>query len=37
MNYWTWHWAYWVAPIIGAVLAAQIYDKILLPHDAGSR
>ena len=37
MNYWTWHWAYWVAPIIGAVLAAQIYDRILLPHDAGLR
>jgi aquaporin TIP len=33
MNYWTWHWAYWVAPIIGAVLAAQIYDRILLPQD----
>src|SRR5689334_24164662 len=33
MNYWNWHWAYWVAPIIGAVLAAQIYDKILLPVD----
>jgi len=34
MNYWTWHWAYWVAPIIGAVLAAQVYDKILLPREA---
>src|SRR5262245_19079009 len=33
MNYWTWHWAYWVAPIIGAVLAAQVYDRILLPRD----
>jgi len=33
MNYWTWHWAYWVAPIIGAVFAAQVYDKILLPRD----
>ena len=31
MNYWTWHWAYWVAPIAGAVVAALIYDKILLP------
>jgi len=34
MNYWTWHWAYWVAPIIGAVLAAQVYDKILLPRES---
>ena len=31
MNYWNWHWAYWVAPIAGAVVAALIYDKILLP------
>ena len=30
MNYWTWHWAYWVAPIAGAVVAALIYDKLLL-------
>jgi len=35
MNYWNWHWAYWVAPIAGAVVAALVYDKILLkvePH-----
>src|SRR6185436_6677309 len=31
MNYWNWHWAYWVAPIAGAVVAALIYDKLLLP------
>jgi aquaporin TIP len=31
MNYWTWHWAYWVAPIAGAVVAALLYDKVLLP------
>ena len=30
MNYWTWHWAYWVAPIAGAVVAALVYDKLLL-------
>jgi MIP family channel proteins len=33
MNYFFWHWAYWVAPITGAVLAAQLYDKVLLPVD----
>ena len=26
----TWHWAYWVAPIAGGVVAALIYDTILL-------
>jgi aquaporin Z len=25
-----WHWAYWVAPIAGACMAALIYDNILL-------
>lgn len=30
LNYWTWHWAYWVAPIAGACTAAVIYDKLLL-------
>ena len=30
MNYWAWHWAYWVAPIAGACVAALIYDNLLL-------
>lgn len=30
LNYWTWHWAYWVAPIAGACTAAVIYEKLLL-------
>jgi len=33
MGYWAWHWAYWVAPIAGAVVAALLYDKILLRND----
>jgi aquaporin Z len=33
LGYWAWHWAYWVAPIAGAVVAALLYDKILLPQD----
>jgi glycerol uptake facilitator-like aquaporin len=33
MNYWTWHWAYWVAPILGACVAALLYEKVLLSND----
>jgi glycerol uptake facilitator-like aquaporin len=33
LGYWAWHWAYWVAPIAGAVVAALLYEKILLPQD----
>jgi MIP family channel proteins len=29
-GYFEWHWCYWVAPIAGAVVAAQFYDKVLL-------
>ena len=29
---WSW-WCYWVAPIAGAVVAAQFYDKVLLAPD----
>jgi aquaporin Z len=25
-----WHWCYWLAPIAGAVVAAVIYDKLIL-------
>jgi MIP family channel proteins len=27
---WQWHWAYWVAPILGACVAALLYEKVLL-------
>jgi aquaporin Z len=27
---WQWHWAYWVAPIAGACVAALLYDRVLL-------
>ena len=33
MNYWAWHWAYWVAPIAGACVAALLYETILLAKD----
>src|SRR5438128_283740 len=28
--YWQWHWAYWVAPIAGACVAALVYEHLLL-------
>ena len=28
--HWDWHWAYWVAPIAGAVVAALVYEHVLL-------
>ena len=30
LMYWEWHWAYWVAPIVGACVAALIYEHVLL-------
>ena len=30
LMYWEWHWAYWLAPIAGAVAAALVYDNLLL-------
>ena len=30
MNYWAFHWMYWVAPISGAVVAALMYDNLLM-------
>jgi MIP family channel proteins len=33
LGYWAWHWAYWVAPIAGAVVAALLYEKVLLPQE----
>ena len=32
MNYWAWHWAYWVAPIAGACAAALVYNSLLLDN-----
>jgi len=29
-GFWQWHWAYWVAPIAGAVVAAIVYDRVIL-------
>jgi aquaporin Z len=29
-GYFQWHWCYWVAPIAGAVVAAQLYEHFLL-------
>jgi MIP family channel proteins len=33
MGFWEWHWVYWLAPVIGAVLAAQLYHHVLLAPD----
>jgi aquaporin Z len=30
MMHWEWHWAYWLAPIAGAVAAALLYEHVLL-------
>jgi MIP family channel proteins len=31
---WTWHWAYWVAPILGGCAGALLYDNVLLDKPA---
>jgi MIP family channel proteins len=33
---WQLHWIYWVAPVAGAVLAAQIYEHVLLDKPAAN-
>jgi len=30
MNYWAFHWMYWVAPIAGAVVAALLYENLIM-------
>ena len=30
-GHWTWHWAYWVGPVLGGVVAALLYHHFLLP------
>jgi MIP family channel proteins len=34
-GYWNFHWMYWVAPAAGAVVAALVYDNLIL--DKGAR
>jgi aquaporin Z len=34
--FWQWHWAYWVAPIAGAVAGAVLYDRLILDRRASS-
>ena len=29
-GYFDWHWCYWIAPVAGAVVAAQLYHNLLL-------
>lgn len=34
-NFWAGHWIYWVGPIIGAVVAALLYDKVIAKDAKG--
>jgi aquaporin TIP len=29
-GFWEWHWAYWIAPLAGAIVAALLYHHVLL-------
>ena len=29
---WSQHWVYWLGPVVGALLAAFVYDKFLMEH-----
>lgn len=33
-GFWHWHWAYWVAPIAGAIVGALVYDRVILEKSA---
>ena len=32
-GFWSWHWCYWVGPILGAVAASLLYHHVLLKED----
>ena len=29
---WSQHWIYWLGPVVGALLAAFVYDKFIMEH-----
>jgi MIP family channel proteins len=35
-GYWDVHWVYWVAPIVGAVIAAVLWDRVLIGRKMGA-
>lgn len=35
-NVWDSHWVYWVAPVLGALLAAFVYELLREPHSPGA-
>jgi MIP family channel proteins len=32
-GFWSWHWCYWVGPILGALAASLLYHHVLLKED----